>query len=301
MNASLLAETDAPLVSVIIPHYNDLANLKWCMGLLAAQTLPCSQFEIVVADNNSSSGLMEVETACGTHAQVVPAPKPNQGPGPARNTAIAASCGTILAFIDSDCRPAPDWLERGLAALSKADADLVGGRVDVDVKDPAHPTAVEAFEIVFAFNYKRYIEQLGFAGAGNMFVPRKIFDRVGAFRAQVTEDLDWGKRASAAGYRWRYAPDVVVSHPARRTWGELLQKWRRRTGGDFALAIERPNGKAIWFLRSFAILASPFVHWFAVVRSNKLRGAVQRLKAIGVLFCIRFRRFVECNRLLLRR
>jgi glycosyltransferase involved in cell wall biosynthesis len=288
----------APLVSVIIPHYNDLANLKRCIDLLAAQTVPRSQFEIVVADNNSSCGLSEVESVCGALARVIPAPV--QGAGPARNAAIAASLGNILAFTDSDCRPAGDWLERGLAALSNADADLVGGRVDVDVSDPAHPTAVEAFEIVFAFNLKRYVERLGFSAAANMFVPRDIFDRVGPFRARVTEDLEWGKRASATNYRWRYAANVVVSHPARRTWAELWRKWRRRSEEDFELALEHPHGRVIWLLRSFAILASPFVHWFFVVRSNKLRGVSQRLMAIAVLFRIRLRRFIECYRLLLR-
>ena len=33
-------ESAAPAVSVIIPHYNDLANLGACLRLLAAQTLP---------------------------------------------------------------------------------------------------------------------------------------------------------------------------------------------------------------------------------------------------------------------
>ncbi len=292
--------TDASLlVSVIVPHYDDLANLKQCIGLLAAQTLPRSQFEIVVADNNSSCGLSEVERVCKPLARVVPAPI--RGAGPARNVAIASSHGAILAFTDSDCRPAPDWLERGLAALSDTDVDLVGGRVDVEVQDPAHPTAVEAFEMVFAFNFKRYIERLGFSGAANMFVPRQIFDRVGPFRALVTEDLDWGKRASGANYRWRYAPNVVVIHPARRTWAELWRKWRRRSGEDFVLAMERQHGMAIWFLRSFAILGSPFVHWLDVVRSNKLCGVKLRLMAIAVLFRIRFRRFIECHRLLLQR
>lgn len=181
--ASFPAETRAPLVSVIIPHYNDLDNLKRCIDLLAAQTVPRSQFEIVVADNNSSCGLNEVAGVCGAFARVVRAPI--QGAGPARNAAIATSCGDILAFTDSDCRPAPDWLERGLAALSNIDADLVGGRVDVDARDPARPTAVEAFELVFAFNVKRYIERLGFSTAANMFVPREIFDRVGPFRVQL--------------------------------------------------------------------------------------------------------------------
>src|SRR5208337_2349062 len=153
-----LAGQDAPLISVIIPHYNDLAILERCMGLLAAQTLPRSQFEVVVADNNSRCGLNEVKRVCGGTARVVPAPF--QRAGAARNAAVEAPRGRVLAFIDSDCRPTPAWLERGLAALSSA--QIVGGQVDVDYEDPAHPTAVEAFERVFAFNFKRYIEKLGF-------------------------------------------------------------------------------------------------------------------------------------------
>ena len=293
---SASAEDDGPLISVIIPHYNDLANLERCMRLLAAQTLPQSQFEIVVADNNSRCGLQEVERVCGEFARVVPAPI--QGAGAARNAAVEASRGRYLAFINSDCRATPTWLEHGLAALSSA--QIVGGRVEVDYEDPAHPSAVEAFEKVFAFNFKRYIEQLGFSGSGNMFVSREIFDRVGGFRGLVAEDVDWGRRAVAGNYRFRYAPDVVVSHPARRTWAELTQKWRKTSSEAFAAAIEKPNGRTLWFLRSFAVLGSPFVHWIVVARSNKLQSVEQRLMATGVLFRIRLWRFIECNRLLLR-
>jgi GT2 family glycosyltransferase len=50
----------APLVSVLIPHYNDLANLERCLTLLARQTLPQEQFEVLVADNNSRCGIEEV-------------------------------------------------------------------------------------------------------------------------------------------------------------------------------------------------------------------------------------------------
>src|SRR5260370_33327027 len=62
---SLAPESVAPSVSVIIPHYNDLANLERCMRLLAAQSLPLSQFEIVVADNNSRCGPEDVERGVG--------------------------------------------------------------------------------------------------------------------------------------------------------------------------------------------------------------------------------------------
>ena len=284
------------MISVIIPHYNDLANLERCIGLLEGQTLPRAQFEVVVADNNSRCGVTEVMRVCGGSARVVPAPV--QGAGAARNAGVEASYGRILAFIDSDCRPTATWLERGLAALSTA--QIVGGQVEIDYEDPQYPTAVEAFEKVFAFDFKRYIEELGFSGSGNMFVPREIFDRVGGFRGRVAEDVDWGQRAVAANYRFRYARDVVVSHPARRNWRELTQKWGKSTREGFAASVEKPHGRAVWILRSVAILVSPFIHWIEVVQSTKLHGPGQRLKAVGVLFGIRFWRFIECNRLLVK-
>ena len=188
---------------------------------------------------------------------------------------------SVLAFIDSDCRPEPDWLERGLAAL--ANGDIVGGQVDVDTKDPAHPTAVEAFELVYAFDVKRYVESLGFAVTANMFVPREVFERVGEFRIAVPEDIDWGWRAIEAGYQWRFAPDAVVSHPARRTWAELTQKARRLTREGLAMTLEKPHGRIKWLLRSFAVLASPFVLWIAAARSDKLDTVEQRVKAVAVL------------------
>jgi len=294
--ASAPIAEERPVVSVVIPHYNDLANLKRCMGLLKAQTLARDKFEVVVADNNSRCGIEEVERVCAGIARVVPAPI--QGAGAARNAGVEASRGRILAFIDSDCRPVPTWLEWGLAALSRA--EIVGGKVAVDYEDPVRPTAVEAFEKVFAFNFKRYIEEVGFSGTGNMFVPRDVFDRVGAFRGQVAEDLDWGRRAVAAGYKWAYAPEVVVTHPARRNWAELTQKWRKSSREAYAAMIEEPNGRTRWFLRSFGILASPFAHWIRIVRTDKLDNLKQRAGAVAVLFRIRFWRFVEAQRLLLK-
>jgi GT2 family glycosyltransferase len=264
--------------------------------MLAAQTLPSGRFEIVVADNNSSCGLKEVEAVCGTLARVVPAPI--QGAGPARNAAVAASRGVILAFTDSDCRPSPDWLESGVAALARA--DMVGGRVVVDVLDPRNPTAVEAYEMVFAFDLKRYVERKHFSATANMFVTRAVFDRVGGFRLGVVEDMDWGHRAFALGYRWAYAPEARVSHPARHDWPDLLKKSRRLTDEFYTTEMEKSCGRFRWILRNWIVLVSPFIHAVKVFRSDKLDRPDLRVRALGILFRIRFWRFVQGHRVLFR-
>ena len=291
----MAASRSAPSVSVIIPHFNDVANLRACLTLLFAQTLPASEFEIIVADNNSAIGLDAVRAACGERARVVHAPV--QGAAAARNAGVDASRGRILAFIDSDCRPAADWLVNGVAALSQA--DMVGGSVEVSAKDDQSMTPTEAFEMVFAFDNKRYVEDERFSVTANMFVSRVIFDKVGNFRAAVSEDKDWGQRAAALGYRWIYAPDVRVTHPARHDWTELLSKWRRITRESYMTARQKPFGAFGFLLRSWALPFSILPHAVHILRSSKLHRLRDKINATGILFRIRWWRFIELHRILL--
>lgn len=294
--AALERASREAIITVIIPHYDDLENLSRCLEFLQVQTLERSRYEIVVADNNSSCGLTAVEAACQGIALVVTAQK--KGAGEARNAAVVAARGEMLAFIDSDCRPAPEWLERGIAAL--AGTDIVGGRVIVSVDDRMRLTAAEAYETVFAFNNRLYVNDHGFSVTANMFTRRDVFLRVGPFRTEVSEDVDWGHRAVALGFRLRYVADAVVSHPARREWSDLIRKWRRLTRGAYALACEQPYGRLWWFCRSWLILLSPLVHFVFVLQSSEIMTCEQRLKAIAALVRLRAWRFVECNRNLLK-
>lgn len=290
----LSSPSSKPRVSVIIPHFNDLEGLQTCLQLLLCQTLDPSQFEIVVADNNSSVGIEAIRAAVGHLATVVPAPK--QGAAAARNTGVAAAQADVLAFIDSDCQPAADWLEQGLKAI--AEAEVVGGRMSVITNQPDCLRPVEAFEVVFAFNNESYVKQEGFSVTANMFVRRDSFEAVGEFRPGVSEDKDWGQRASAIGYTVRYAEEAVVKHPARQSWAELAKKWKRLIGEEYRLKREHRFGQAKWLLRSWAVLVSPVVHLFVILRYQNLRW-YDKLNAIAVLFRIRFYRFIEAHRVVL--
>lgn len=280
---------------MIIPHYNDLDNLCECLKRLQTQAMDRSQFEIIVADNNSSCGLAAVRQACDGVARVVSAT--NQGASEARNAGVAASRGEVLAFTDSDCRPAPEWLEQGILALQ--DADVVGGRMVVAVEDRSRLTQAEAYELVFAFNNKRYVEEQGYSVTANMFTRRAVVRKVGAFRVGVAEDLDWGRRATALGFRTKYAAEAVVTHPARRQWPDLVRKWRRLTRESYMLTREQSYGRLRWFSRSWLILLSPMFNFPAVLRSNELQSFDQRFLAIFGLIRLRTWRFVECHRRLL--
>ena len=224
-------------VSVIVPHYDDLDNLRLCLALLERQSFPREDFEIVVADNRSPCGLAAVAAACG--------PRRDSGRSDAAGRGARAQRRPRrrprgnLAFIDSDCRPAPDWLARGLDALR--DGAVVAGKVEVVFADAARPTAAEAYEAVFAFDAPAYARK-GFCLGCNMFARRADFFRVGLFRSGAPEDMDWSRRALALGLTLVYDEGVVVGHPARRDWPQLARKARRVVGELYRLRRDQGAG-----------------------------------------------------------
>jgi len=284
-----------PMLSVIVPHYNDLGGLARCLDCLDQQTLSREQFEVVVADNNSPQGREAVEAVVRGRATVVVVTE--KGAGPARNGAVAASRGEILAFTDSDCLPEPEWLTGGLEGLKSY--DFVGGRVRVSVPDPERMTGAEAFERVFAFNFEDYINRKHFTGSGNLFCARTLFEAVGPFGVGVSEDVDWSRRAVAAGFRLGYEKRAVIWHPARRDWADLRSKWLRMNREAFGLAGNGPRARLKWMLKACALPASAFVHSGRVFTSPELSTARQRLLALGTLFRLRFWRSWDAWRIVL--
>jgi len=285
-----------PRVSVVVPHYNDLPALDRCLALLVAQTYPRDRYDIIVADNASPQGADSVAAVVAGRAKLVVVSE--RGAGPARNGGVAACDGEILAFTDSDCEAEPDWLARGVAAL--ANHDFVGGRVKVLVPDPARLTSTEAFERVFAFDFKRYITKKGFTGSGNLFCPRALFDAVGGFRVGVSEDVEWSHRARAAGYTLGYAPLAVVGHPARRSWEELKRKWLRMNIEGYGLIRQQRAGRLKWLARNLLLPPSALAHTPKVLFSPELDTFSQRLAALSMLYRLRLWRMADALKLLAR-
>jgi glycosyltransferase involved in cell wall biosynthesis len=278
-----------PLISVIIPHLNQPRELEACLDSLHSQTLERSAFEVIVVDNGSTSLPQSViDRYPGTQLlQELTA-----GPGPARNHGAKAASADILAFTDSDCRAHPAWLNSALTTLKAAPQQtILGGDVRIWRGPDAAMTALEAYESVFAYRFKLYIEQHGFCGTGNLVVYKKDFDRIGPFRGiDVAEDIEWGQRARSAGYTFRYVSGMIVFHPARRSLRELLTKWDRHIQHAVNAGGKNGTWQARWVFRALAVLLSPAVDWNKVVASDRIEGVLPRIKAILVLIAVRWYR-----------
>ena len=278
-------EMPRPLVSVIVPHYQDLVQLDACLSALERQTFDRNAFEIIVADNNSPVGEARVAEVIGGRARMTVIDQ--KGAGPARNGGAHLARGEIFAFTDSDCVPEPGWLAEGIKCLENY--DLVGGRVRVLVEDVNAMTPEEAFECVYAFDNKTYVNREFFTVTASLFCRKSVFLDVGDFLGVgVSEDIEWCWRAKERGFKIGYAELSIVGHPARRSWADLMKKWKRMNAELFGLSLRKPRGRFLWLVRSLMLPLSAFVMMPKAVTDTSLTTVGQRLAAIVTLYKVRF-------------
>lgn len=103
-------------ISVVIPFFNEPANLAAALASVAAQTL--QPLEILVVDDGAP-----VAPDVQAPVRLLKTGR-NLGPAAARNLGVAAACGRFIAFLDADDLWLPDKLRvQAAAALARPDPD----------------------------------------------------------------------------------------------------------------------------------------------------------------------------------
>lgn len=236
-------------ISAIIPTYNRSDLLPAAIESLLKQSLPISQFEIVVVDNASTD---QTRTICesfrdnGNFRYVF---EGRQGLNTSRMTGVENSTGDHIAFIDDDAIASHEWLERILWAFENVSPSpgAVGGKI--------HPIW-EAPKPDWFPDYKGpYLTILDYGNEGHFIeYPRILFGTNMAFKKELIlrhdlfgRDLDRQKRKLiGGGDSWAfsvfakqripvyYLPEASVDHlvPKERATKQWLYRrhyWQGRT------------------------------------------------------------------------
>ena len=153
---------DLPLVSVIIPTYDDWERLNKCLFALSNQTYPQNRFEVIVINNNPNDTVPDSikKYKCIILKEV------EIGSYTARNKGISFSKGDILAFTDSDCIPDTFWIEKAVNRFDKG-CDRIAGFIDI-FPMKANPNLAELYDIVFGFDQEVSASN-GLSVTANMF------------------------------------------------------------------------------------------------------------------------------------
>jgi GT2 family glycosyltransferase len=232
-------------ISVVVATYGRPDKLMECIAGLQAQALQPAEVLIVVSpdDHQTKDALASQESGS---VKVIEC---EGGFVPQLNAGLASAQGAIVAFIDDDAVPRPDWLAR-IHEHFVRDPELggVGGR-DLQPGDPGPPAAVVgrvAWYGRLVGNHHR-----GFG------TPRRVDLLKGvnmAFRAAAVRDLEFEKRLLGEGLQthseigfclalqtggWKliYDPALLVDHD----WGVRPDHVRRGSKSLSNVFIEAHN------------------------------------------------------------
>jgi glycosyltransferase involved in cell wall biosynthesis len=96
------------MISVIIPTFNEEENIAQCLVSLSHQTVPRTEYEIIVVDGGSKDATCDIARKYADQVFT----QTSRKVGGARNDGVMAAKGEIIATTDADCILPPHWIGR---------------------------------------------------------------------------------------------------------------------------------------------------------------------------------------------
>lgn len=212
-----------PRVSVVVCAYNAAGTLHDTLRGLSAVRYP--DFETIVVDDGSTDDTARI--ASGYACRLIRTP--NRGLSAARNTGWQAATGEIVAYLDADAHPDPDWLTYlALDFMATPHAGVGGPNV------PPHGAPLVADCVgnapggpVHVLLSDREAEHIP---GCNMAFRRAALEAVGGFDARFRvagDDVDLCWRLQDRGWTLGFSPAAMVWHHRR---GTLRGYWKQQVG-----------------------------------------------------------------------
>ncbi|MBN1178002.1 MAG: glycosyltransferase [Anaerolineae bacterium] len=224
---------NVPEVSVIVPAYRAAAALERCLHALGAQTVPRSQYEVIVVDDGSGDETADRARAAGADRVLT---IPHAGPAAARNAGVALAQGDIVLFTDADCEPAGDWIAQMTAPF--ADPAIDGAKGVYRTRQRAWVARFVQLEYEEKYDRMARQETIDFVDTYAAAYRRRVFEQGQgfdvAFPRASGEDVEFSYRLARQGRRLLFAPGAVVFHHHVDTLGKYARRkyhvgfWRVR-------------------------------------------------------------------------
>jgi glycosyltransferase involved in cell wall biosynthesis len=182
------------MISVIIPTFNEEENIAQCLVSLSHQSLPRSEYEIIVVDGGSKDATCEIAKKYADRVFT----QTSRKVGGARNDGVMTAKGEIIATTDADCILPPHWLKR--IALDFCDPAVV------QVYGPVYPIEEgigNQFSLFLANTFSRigyYSKTFYYTLGCNTAFRKDAFVRAGMYRCiDAGDDLEIAMRMKDQG------------------------------------------------------------------------------------------------------
>ncbi|MDD5644727.1 MAG: glycosyltransferase [bacterium] len=226
-------------ICVIVPAKGESKNIIDCVTSLL--NLECDDLEIVlVNDGLQESGLSALDKFKG---KIKILDSKSKGPSFARNLAAKNTTADYLAFTDSDCIVARDWLKQLLAGFERHRGIVACGG-DQRLPSSASGFAAQVFLFMkragFITDYIKSVKnhrivEVNHNPSCNVMYRREIFLEEGGFLEGLWpgEDVELDYRLRKKDYKLAFNPDAIVYHypPSNlRSFFKMMYRYGKAQG-----------------------------------------------------------------------
>lgn len=211
-------------ISIVIPNFNGIRFLADCLGSLEEQKGSAPEFEVIVVDNGSKDGSVELIKRDWPWVELISLPS-NTGFCHAVNVGIQASHTPYVILLNNDTKVLPGFVQHlyeaicGKEKLFSVSSCMLMWDQTALIDDAGDQYCVLGWAYgrgkgkpADAFSTARSV----FSACGGASIYRKsVLEEIGLFdefHFAYLEDLDIGYRARIFGYENRYEPKAKVIH-----------------------------------------------------------------------------------------
>lgn len=212
-------------VSVVIPTYNRIKQLKNVLRALEKQTISLQDFEVVVVSDGSQDGTNEFLETIVTPLNLMPILQSNQGVATARNQGVANAQGRVILFIDDDVVPIPQLIMEHLRVHNETEDDVVVIGPMLSPPDFQLSPWTKWEQAMLVKQYNAMMEGHWAPTArqfytGNASLPRHLLISSGGFDTAFlrAEDVELAYRLAEKGVRFLFNVNAVGYHYVERSF-----------------------------------------------------------------------------------
>jgi len=293
--------SELPMVSVVVPMYNELGYIERCLDSLLAQDYP-GEYEVLVVDGRSHDGSERVvREYAKRHPKVRVVDNPQRRRPHAMNLGVRNARGDVVMFLGAHSESPPNLISLAVRTLQETGAECVGGTIETVGEGfvgkavaaaVGHPLGVGGSK----YRYSKKAQYVDTMGYGVYW--KEVLEKVGLFDEDLdtSEDYELNYRIRKSGGRIFLNPEMRPRYYARTSLRALFKQYFKY-GWDKVKVVRKHPGAFLWRYRipplfvvaaGLVIILAPFSTWarYALV----LGGGAYILALVGASLIFGIRR-----------